>query len=348
MDNAFEKLCQPLTAAKNKKNKSWFSHEKRGIPVLLIVILTFAACSTRRESDSAYPSKPITIIVPAAAGGGTDIWTRSLAEVVREYLGQPLVVVNKKGAAGAIGISAGMQASPDGYTLTAVFVNVLFIPHVQNVPEWFSYRNLEPICLYNKDPGTITVNAGAPWNSVEEFIEAARNGPQKIKAAVPPPGGAYYFIARSLEEAIGARFVLIPYGGASPSIVATAGAHTDVTFYSPAEVINQVEAGNLKVLAVLSEKRNPLFPEVPTLSEKTIEMSAGSWRGIVAPAGTPPERIELLNGAFKKALESDFIKTFSQRSGMSIDYLGPEGFRSFMESENDKYSKLIAGLESKP
>jgi len=148
--------------------------------------------------------------VPTAAGGATDIWARALAEAAREHLGQPLVVVNRKGAAGAIGISAGMLARPDGYTLTSVFANIIFIPHVQQVPEWFSYQYFEPICLYDKDPSTITVRADAPWNSVEEFIRTLRKSSVKIKAAVPPPGGAYYFAARCLEAKIGARFILVP------------------------------------------------------------------------------------------------------------------------------------------
>jgi tripartite-type tricarboxylate transporter receptor subunit TctC len=163
----------------------------------------------------------------------------------------------------------------------------------------------------------------------------------RIKAAVPPPGGAYYIAGRRLEVKIGARFILVPYGGASPSIVATAGGHTDVTFSSPSEVITQVRAGNLRVLAVLGEKRSPLLPKVPTLLEKGIDLTAGSWRGIVAPQGTPADRIELLSKAFQKAIESDFIKSFSKESGMISDYLGPEDFRVFMEEEEEKYREVL-------
>jgi tripartite-type tricarboxylate transporter receptor subunit TctC len=136
--------------------------------------------------------------------------------------------------------------------------------------------------------------------------------------------------------------ILVPYGGASPSIVATAGGHADVTFGSPAEVLTQVKAGNLKVLAVLGEKRSPLLPRVPTLLEKGIDLTAGSWRGIVAPLGTPRDRIQLLNQAFKKALESEFIEAFCRKTGMTSDYLGPEDFRRFMEEEDERYREFLA------
>jgi len=106
-------------------------------------------------------------------------------------------------------------------------------------------------------------------------------------------------------------------------------------------VITQVEAGNLRVLAVLGETRSPLLPGVPTLREKGIDLTAGSWRGIAAPSGTPVERIQLLNDAFKKALESDYIEAFSQKSGMSSDYLGPDAFRLFMEEEEEKYREIL-------
>jgi putative tricarboxylic transport membrane protein len=307
-----------------------------------LLILGCSACfSGARDKDEDFPAKPIQVIVPAAAGGGTDTWTRALAAAAEDYLGRPIMVVNKKGAAGAIGISAGMKAEPDGYTLTSVFLNIIFIPYIQDVPAWFDYRNVEPVCLYNIDPGTVSMRADAPWQTLDELIQAARAESGTIKAATAPPGGAYFFVARAFEEETGTRFRLIPYGGANPAVVATAGGHIDITFYSPAEVLAQVEAGNIRVLAVMSEKSHPLLPGVPTLSELGIKLVAGSWRGITAPKGTPEDRIEILHQAFKKALESEAILELSRNTGFSIDYLGPDAFGKYMDEENRKYQRIL-------
>jgi len=287
------------------------------------------------------PTKPITFIVPWAAGGGTDTWTRMLAKVAEKELGQEIVVVNKIGAGGTVGLTAGMNAKPDGYTLTLASIPLSIIPHVQSVPKFFSYKSFEPILRFNLDPGTVTVRTDSPWKTLEEFLAAAKANPGSISIASAPPGGAYNFVVKQFEEITGTSFNIIPYNGAGPAVVALLGGHVDATNFSPGEVLSQVQSGEFRVLAVMSTERSSVLPEVPTLYEKGIKLEAGSWRGIVVPKGTPEEIINTLHTVFKKVLESQEVKTFAKNAGYSINYLSPEEFGEFMRNDYEAIGKLL-------
>lgn len=311
---------------------------------IILVLLVFSVFTITFTYAKNFPTKPITIVVAWAAGGGTDTWTRTLAKAAEEELGQPIVVVNKTGAGGTVGLTSGMNAKPDGYTLTLASIPLSIIPFTQPVPDFFSYKSFEPILLFNVDPGTVTVRADSPWETLEDFLADAKVNPGEIKIAAAPPGGAYHFVAKQFEEATGTNYNIIPYAGAAPAVTALAGGHVDATVFSPGEVLAQVLGGNFRVLGVMSRDRNSVLPEAPTLIEKGIDLEAGSWRGIVAPKGTPVDVIETLHAAFKRALDDESVIKFAKNSGFSIDYLPPKEFGEFMRVEYESIGQLAEEL----
>ena len=323
--------------------------KKLGIFLLVcLFVSTMAYSAARAESQLGvdFPKREITLIVPSGAGGGTDIWGRKLGEFVKTELGVPVVIVNQGASAGAVGMAAGMRAKPDGYTVTLVHLNLSVIPHVQDVDDWFSYKSYDPLLLFNVDPGTVTVAAKSEWRTIEEFIAAAQKEPGKIAVSSAPQGGAYHFAGKILEKETKISLNLIPYGGAGPSITALLGGEVQSTLFSPGEVLAQVQAGNLRTLAVMSSKRvdNPAFVNTPTLMEKGYDIIAGSWRGMVVPVGTPEAIKQILHDAFKKAIEDPEIQKWANDNAFMIQYMGPEEFGEFMASEHELYGDLVEEL----
>ena len=250
------------------------------------------------QSD-AYPTRPIELIVPSSAGGGTDVMARAFSEAIRKHLSQPMLVVNRPGASGAIGMQEVLNAKPDGYKVCVVFAELAILPHLGQVK--FTADDFTLIARLNADPSAITVKADSPWKTIEEFMAAAKKSPAPLQVGNAGVGSIWHLASAALEERTQVKFNHIPFQGAAPAIQALLGGHIDAVAVSPGEVSANVTAGKLKTLAVMADQRFKGFETVPTLKERGIDLSVGTWRGLALPKATPPNVVAALTAATKAA-----------------------------------------------
>lgn len=319
--------------------------KKRLLALLTVGTLMLSACGSDEagsgETGSQFPTKSIEIIVPFAAGGGTDAVARSFAELAKDELGQPVSVVNREGGGGAVGMQTGASAKADGYTVTMVPVELLTLPHSGLAN--FTYKDFRTVTLLNEDPAAITVSADAPWNTIEEFIEAAKN--EKLKVGNSGTGAIWHLAAAALEKETGIELNNVPFEGAAPAVTALLGGHVDAVSVSPAEVSTQVASGDLKVLAVMADERVESLPDVPTLKESGIDLSIGTWRGLAVPKDTPDEVVKQLEDAFGKTAQKDEFKATLEKLNYGFRYENEAGFQKLIEEQDALFADLIPSLE---
>ena len=314
------------------------------ISILLIVVAGCGSEEKEKSGDSTdFPQKPITLISPTSAGGGTDAAARALAADAEKYLGKSIGVVNKPGGSGSIGMTEGANAKPDGYTVTMVIAELTMLKHLGISP--LSHEQVKPVALINLDPAALTVPADASYNTLEEFIAYAKENPGKLQVGNAGSGSIWHIAAESLAKNAEIELNHIPFEGASPAVTALVGGHIDAVTVSPAEVKTQLDAGNLKTLAVMSDTRSPIIPDVPTFAEAGLDLGTiSTWRGLTVPKDTPDEIVAILEDAFMKAAEEDNFKKFMDSNGLGIQLKGSKEFQQHLE-ENDKYfGEMISEL----
>jgi len=293
-------------------------------------------------AQSGYPGRPIELIVPAGAGGGTDVLARAFAEAAKKHLPQPITVNNRPGASGMIGHGEMIDAKPDGYKLAIVFAEIVIVPHLGQTKR--SYEDFTPIARLNADPAAITVKADAPWNTIEEFLAASKAKPGEIKMGNSGNGSIWHLAHAALEDKVGVKYNPIPFGGAAPAVLALMGGHVDAVAVSPGEVATHVASGKLKTLVVMSDQRLKGFEKVPTLKERGIDLSIGTWRGLAAPKATPPEVLAILTEATKKSAEEPVLREALDRLSMGYAYADAETFRANMKRDNELFKGLVTKL----
>jgi len=309
------------------------------------VMAATAAAVLPAWAQSDYPNRPIELVVPFAPGGGTDVLARAYAEATRKFISQPVNVLNKPGASGAIGWQDVLSAKPDGYKLAVITVELTTIPHMGLAK--FTYEDFVPIARLNADPAAITVKADAPWNTIEEFLAAARKSSGEMKLGQAGQGSIWHLAAAALEDKTGVKFNQVPFNGAAPAVLALLGGHIDVVSVSPAEVTTYVQAGKLKTLAVMSDQRVKGFENVPTLKERGIDLSIGTWRGLAAPKGTPAETVAKLKDLTARAMNEAVLKEAMDKQNMGVSWADDVQFRAAMAKDNADFKVLMARLNIK-
>ena len=293
-------------------------------------------------AQGSYPNRPIELIVPAGAGGGTDVLARGFSEAAKKHLPQPITVNNRPGASGMIGHGEMINAKPDGYKLAIVFAEIVIVPHLGLTK--LSYEDFVPIAQLNADPAAITVQADAPWKTVEEFLAASKQKPGELKMGNSGPGSIWHLAHAALEDKVGVKYNAIPFSGAAPAVVSLLGGHVDAVAVSPGEVAAHVQSGKLRTLAVMADKRLKGFDNVPTLKERGIDLSIGTWRGLAAPKGTPPEVLAVLSEATRKSAEEPALREVLDRLSMGYSYADAETFRANMKRDNEVFKNLVNKL----
>src|SRR2546422_5656896 len=291
---------------------------------------------------SDYPNRSIEVVVPASAGGGTDMLARAFSEAVKKHLPQSMVVNNKPGASGAIGMGEMINAKPDGYKLCMAIVEITILPHLGLTK--YTWEDFQPIARLNADPAAITVRADAPWNTIEEFLADSMKSTGAMKMGNAGTGSIWHLAHAALEDKAGVKFNPIPFQGAAPAVVALLGGHIDAVAVSPGEVAAHVAGGKLKTLAVMADQRIKGFEKVPTLKERKIDLSIGAWRGLAAPKGTPPEVMAILRAATRKAAEEPSLKESLDKLNLGYAYADADAFRAAMQKDSDMFKQLIAKL----
>lgn len=314
----------------------------RFIPQAVAVTVLSAGLLAGGALAASYPTKPIELIVPYAAGGGTDLVARAFADAAKKHLPQSIGVVNKTGGAGAVGLSEIMAARPDGYKIGVGTVELTMLPHMGVAR--FSVDDFTPIARLNAEPSAITVKVDAPWQTVEEFLAYAKANPGKVRIGNSGTGAIWHLAAEALEEKTGITFNHIPYDGANPAVTALLGGHIEAVTVSPAEVINHVAGGKLRTLAVMGEQRATGFADVPTLKEKGVDLSVYTWRGIVVPKKTPQDVVDTLRTAAKATAEEQSFRDSLAKMNLTHAYADGPAYGDVMKKDNAFFKDLMTKL----
>jgi tripartite-type tricarboxylate transporter receptor subunit TctC len=313
-------------------------------PTAALVLGALFGFTAAQAAD--YPNRPIELIVPFGAGGGTDALARAFAENARKHLAQPIVIYNKPGASGVIGWNDVISSKPDGYKLAVMTVELTILPHLGLSK--FGPEEFTPIARMNADPAAITVKADSPYNTIEEFIAAAKKSSGEMKMGNAGNGSIWHLAAASVEDKTGAKFTHVPFQGAAPAVLSLLGGHIDAVAVSPAEVAQYVVGGKLKMLAIMADQRLKGFETVPTLKERGIDVSIGAWRGIGAPKNTPKEVIDILKAAAAQTMAEPQMREAMDKLSLGYAYGDDVAFKATMAKDNDYFKALIPKLNLKP
>ncbi len=296
-------------------------------------------------AHAAWPEKPITLIVPWAAGGSTDILARVLSEGLTQSLGQPVIVENRSGASGNIGTTFVARAKPDGYTLLVGSMST----HTMNQALYSSMpfdgvKDFTPIAELALVTNTMVVHPSVPAANLKEFIAYAKANPGTVAYASAGQGSTNHLSAALFEKAAGVKMMHIPYRGGAPAVLDTVAGRTQVLFSAGTQTLPHVQTGKLKLLAVTEEQRSPLLPDVPTVAETLPGYELSVWYGAFGPAGMPPELTARLNQEINRILKRpDVIKKMADMGVLLMDTT-PEQFAKVLAHDADKYGKLIKEL----
>lgn len=319
--------------------QDWNASRRRALQALGAIMLPLPAALAFAQD---YPAKPIELVVPASAGGGTDALARGFSEIVKKHLPQPVIVNDKPGASGVVGMSDVLNGKPDGYKVSVVIAELVILPHLGLSK--FTYADFAPVARLNADPAAVTVKSDAPWNTIEEFLAAAKARPGDIKMGNSGNGSIWHLAAAGLEDKTGVKFNHVPYQGAAPGVVALLGGHIDAVAVSPGEVAAHVQGGKLKMLAVMADQRLKAFDKVPTLKERKIDLSIGTWRGLAVAKGTPPEVVATLRAATAKIMNEQSLRDALDKQNMGYAYADGDAFGAVMAKDHAFYRGLINKL----
>jgi tripartite-type tricarboxylate transporter receptor subunit TctC len=305
---------------------------------ILLTLATLVLLVTRTVAFAdTYPSKPVQLIVPFPAGGGSDVLMRAFGEASRRYFPETVVVMNKPGAIGTIGFDEGARARPDGYTVTMLAAEVLIAPYVKMGRS--TYQDFELIGRLNVDPGVVVVKADAPWKSAAELAAEARKHPGDISVAT---GGYVFRVAMAgFEDKFGLRFNHVPYQGEGPAALALLGGQVSVIAVSPSAVAEFVRAGKLRIIGAMSETRLRSFPNAPTFKEQGFDYSAATWRGLGVPKGTPADVQEKLKQLTRRVTEDAAFRKVAEQQEIGIAYQDAVVFRKFLETQDAELRKSV-------
>lgn len=289
-----------------------------------------------------YPASSLTITCPAGAGGGTDLLLRAMAPAMEEYLGVPVMVVNKPGGGFAIGYAAALQDSNDGSSISVALSELLGLPYVADVS--FDYTDFEPICNFNSTFGALSVNSGAPYDTVEEFVEYCKANPNTVRIGNSGIGGVWHILAASFAQEAGIEVVHVPFDGGGPAAVAVAGNNVGAVPVSAQEVQTYVEGGMVKILCSFSPERLPELPDVPTGTECGYPAQMTVFRGFLAPKGMSEDVKDMIDAATRYALADETVQEFMKTQNYTNNYMNAEELKEMMDRENAVYAEQSKAL----
>jgi len=295
-----------------------------------------------------FPTKPIELVVPFAAGGSTDVLARLVAKYAPKYFEKPLVIVNKPGGGGVTGTEGVVRSTPDGYTLYVGYGSGhdLVMPHfigTAQLPKmpFDTFKDLIPVCRLSVHSVVMIIRGDAPYKTLKEFIDWGKKKEQ-VTASVSTKAGSVDITLQALGKATGLKIVTVPFRGGAESVTAIVGGQTDCGGNHPSEIISHIKAKRLIPIAVALDARDPALPDVPTFKELGYNVvTVGSVKGVAAPKGTPSEVTGYLSERFRKVCEDpEFIKSM-KAIGQPVMYLGPEDFGKYLKEGFEQFGKLI-------
>src|SRR5512145_212119 len=302
----------------------------RLVLVLLACLVAGAAFAQQ------YPTKPVTMIVPFPPGGVADIVGRPLAAQMEKSLKQPVVVTNRTGAGGAVGMAAVAKSAPDGYTILMGLSSISIFPvsdRINSKTPSYEMKELAPIGLITAAPTVPVVSADSPWKNLKEFVASAKAYPGKINYSSSGVYGTLHVAMEIFAHAAGIKLFHVPYQGGGPAVTALLGGQVHALASGPAAAIGQIKAGKMRALASWSTERLPLLPEIPTFKELGYDAEFYIWSGVFAPAATPAPVLDRLRAAVREAATSAEFKAAMEKVATPVSYLDAPAFRSYWERD---------------
>jgi tripartite-type tricarboxylate transporter receptor subunit TctC len=291
-----------------------------------------------------YPDRPITMIVPFPPGGLADTAARPMAEALSRELKQSVVIENRAGAGGGIGMAYVAKAKPDGYTVLMALSSYTVLPEADKVlgrtPQ-YQLADLRPIARVTGDPTVLAVRADAPWKSYAEFIAAARASPGKLTFGSSGNYGTMHMPMAMLALDQGVQLTHVPYTGAGPAIIGLLGGQVDALSTGPATIVQHVKAGKVRVLAHWGEGRLASLPDVPSLKELGVPVEYAQWSGMFVPAGTPEPVVARLREAAKAAASDERVKQVLGTAGSPVLYLDAPEFQRYVDADAAKMAEVV-------
>ena len=298
--------------------------------------------STAAQSQPAYPSKPITLVVPFGPGGGADVYGRELANKLSVALGQPFVVENRTGAGSVIGTAYAAKAQPDGYTLVFISVSQTMNESLYKKRPYELMRDFTPVAPLNESALVLVEKPSLPYKTVAELVAYAKANPGKLNYASSGVGSPYHMAGELLKNVAGVDIVHVPYSSSGAARAGMLGGQADVMYDLLAVETEFIKAGTLKPLAVTGAKRSVLFPDIPTMAEAGYpNYQGGSWLGVLAPKGTPQPIVDRLNKEITKiASDPDTIAKWA-KDGTTPVRMAPDAFTRFLNDDIAKWRKIV-------
>ena len=310
----------------------------------ILVAAGLAAAAGLAVAQAAYPTKPVTMIVPFPPGGLADTVGRPMAEAMSRELGQPVVIENKGGAGGGIGMAQVAKAAPDGYTILMALSSYSVLPEADSLlgrQQMYSYSALRPIARVTADPTVLAVRADAPWKTVKDFVEDARKRPGAINFGSSGNYGTMHVPMEILKQVANVRMTHIPYTGAGPAVVALLSGQVDAVATGPATVLQHVKAGKLRVLAHWGTVKLDTLPDVPSLKQSGYNAEYAQWSGIFVPAATPEPVVQRLRAAARAAANDPKVKSVILGAGSPVMYQDAPEFEKYVQNDVKRMADVV-------
>jgi len=311
----------------------------------VFAVLAIAAALPAAAQD-AYPSRPLTMIVPFPPGGVADIVGRPLAAAMEKTLKQPVVVVNRTGAGGAVGMAAAAKSAPDGYTILMGLSSISIFPvadRINGKTPAYEMKDFAPIALVSADPTVLVVRADSPYKTLKDFVDAARANPGKINYSSSGVYGTLHVAMEIFANAAGVKLFHVPYQGGGPAVTALLGGQVEALASGPAAAIGQIKGGKMRALASWSDRRLALLPELPTFRELGYEAEFYIWAGVFAPAATPAPILTRLREAVRNAVNDADFRGAMDKVATPIAYLDAPEFQRYWDAD----ARRLAGALEK-
>jgi tripartite-type tricarboxylate transporter receptor subunit TctC len=295
-------------------------------------------------AQAAFPSKPITMIVPFPPGGLADIVARPVADAMSRDLGQPVVIENKAGAGGGIGMGLAAKAPADGYTVLLSLSSLTVLPEADAVlgrQQMFALNSLRPIARFTADPTVLAVRADAPWKTVKDFVEDAKRRPGAINYGSSGNYGTMHVPMEILAQNAGIKMTHVPFTGAGPAVVALLGGQIDAVSSGPATVLQHVKAGKLRVLGHWGNGKLGALPDVPSLKDAGYDAEYAQWSGLFIPAATPEPVAQRLRAAARAAAMDPKVKDVILNAGSPILYQDTPDFEKYVQADAKRMAEVV-------
>jgi tripartite-type tricarboxylate transporter receptor subunit TctC len=310
----------------------------------MILASLLASSALLAAAQNAWPSRPITMIVPFPPGGLADLVARPVAEAMSRDLGQPVVIENRAGAGGGIGMGVAAKAKADGYTVLLALSSLTVIPEADLVlgrQAMFALQDLRPIARFTADPTVLAVRADSPWKTVQQFVEDAKKRPGAINYGSSGSYGTMHVPMEILSQNAGIKMTHVPFTGAGPAVVALLGGQIDAVSSGPATVLQQVKAGKLRVLAHWGSAPLGALPEAPSLKDAGYNAEYAQWSGLFIPKDTPEPIAQRLRAAARAAAQDNKVKDVILNAGSPVLYQDSADFEKYVQADATRMSAVV-------